>query len=147
VQAFTQGEQVVARLETGEELFEKLAELAKSHGVKAGVVVLGIGMLSRATLGYWNGREYATRELLRPHELVALHGTIAEVDGVPSLHLHAGLAGPDHELVGGHLMRGTVGALVELYVQRFPGHTFGRPLDESLGLRRLDLHPGPSPPV
>jgi predicted DNA-binding protein with PD1-like motif len=130
------------RLDEGDDLFERLTEFARRHEVRAASVVEGIGMFRRSTVGYWNGREYDPMELAVAHEVVGMHGSIAEVDGAPSLHLHVSLAGPDHRVVGGHLLRATVGVLAEILVISFPGRTFGRALDESLGLRRLDLEPG-----
>lgn len=143
MQEVVEGDRAVLRLDAGEELFESFRGFATRQKVRAGIVVEGIGMLREATLGYWDGRQYAPHEMTVPHELVALHGSIAEVDGAPSLHLHAALAGPDHRVIGGHLLRGVVGVLVETYVTTFPERRFGRPLDESLGLRALDLAPGP----
>lgn len=133
------------RLHEGEDLFPALEAFATRETVRAGVVVSGIGMLRSATVGYWNGQEYEWKETAEPMELVALHGSIAVVDGAPSVHLHVGLAGRDHRLVGGHLKRATVGVLGELYVETFPDRTFGRPMNESVGLRGLDLEPGPAP--
>jgi predicted DNA-binding protein with PD1-like motif len=130
------------RLADGDDLHEALAAFAQRHGIRAAMVVSGIGMVATATLGYWDGAEYRPQQLTVPHELIALHGSIAEADGRPSVHLHAGLAGPDHRLVGGHVIRARVGVLGELYVATFPGRTFDRPIDERFGLRRLDLCPG-----
>jgi len=130
------------RLDDGQDLFETIGGFAAREGIRAGAVVFGIGMFRRATVGYWDGQQYRARELTVPHEVVGLHGTIAQADGRPSIHLHAALAGPDHALVGGHLMQATVGALQEMLVETFPGRTFGRPLAESFGLRMLDLEPG-----
>ncbi len=143
MQELIEADRAVLRLNLGEELFESFRSFSTRHRVRAGIVVEGIGMLREATLGFWNGREYVPHVLSAPHELVGLHGSIAEVDGTPSLHLHAALAGPDHRVLGGHLLRGVVGVVVEAYVTTFPNRTFGRPLDESLGLRTLDLAPGP----
>lgn len=133
------------RLDDGEELFDALTEFARREKVEAAAVHFGIGMFSRATVGYWDGQQYRQHELHEPHEVVALHGTIAVADGQPSVHLHAGLAGPDHRLVGGHLLRATVRYVGELSVQAFTGRAFGRPLVESFGLRILDLRPGEHP--
>jgi predicted DNA-binding protein with PD1-like motif len=132
------------RLDDGDDLFAQLRDFSGRHAVKAASVVEGIGMLKEAEIGYWNGQQYVPHRLSAPHELIALHGSIAEADGAPSLHLHAALGDPDHRVVGGHLLRATVGVLAELFVVSFPGRTFGRPLDETFGLRRLDLDPGPS---
>lgn len=140
MQAVAEGNHWMLRLDQGQDLFGSLADVARTHEIRAAAVVSGIGMLRDATIGYWNGAEYVRKELASPHELVGLHGSIAEADG-PSVHLHAALAGPDHSLVGGHLMRGTVWVLNEILIETFPGRTFGRPMDETLGLRKLDLEP------
>ncbi len=130
------------RLDDGQDLFATLTEFARREDIEAAVVVSGIGMVQRATIGYWDGTRYQTQELSVPHEVVALHGSIARADGVPSIHLHLAAAGPDHRLVGGHLMQATVGVLQEILLVAFPGRTFGRPMSEVLGLRMLDLEPG-----
>jgi uncharacterized protein len=143
MQELVDGERAVLRMDAGEELFDSLRAYAIRHRVRAGIIVEGIGMLKETTLGFWNGREYQPHQLTTPYELVGLHGSIAEVDGAPSLHLHATLTGADHRAVGGHLLGGVVGVIVEAYVTTFSGRAFGRPLDESLGLRTLDLAPGP----
>lgn len=142
MQAVSEGTRWMLRLDQGQDLFATLGDFARQHRIQAAVVVSGIGMLRNATVGYWNGSEYVRHELPEPHELVGLHGSIAEADG-PSVHLHAALAAPDHQIVGGHLMRGTVWVLNELFLETFPGRVWGRPMDETLGLRKLDLEPGP----
>ncbi|MCI4336038.1 MAG: DNA-binding protein [Thermoplasmata archaeon] len=145
MQRVRDGARWMLRLDEGQDLFATLAAFATEESIRAGVVVSGIGMLRRATLGYWNGREYSPMELKVPHELVALHGSIAVVDGAPSIHLHASVSGPEHQTVSGHVMQATIGILGEIYVETFPNRTFGRPMNESVGLRGLDLEPGPQP--
>ena len=145
MQSVHDGPRWILRLDDGQDLFAALDGFARKEGVGAAAIVSGIGMFRSATFGYWDGREYRPQELSVPHEVVALHGTIAQVDGNPSIHLHGAVAGPDHRLVGGHLIRATVGVLQEVVIETFPGRTFGRPLVESWGLRMLDLEPGPNP--
>jgi uncharacterized protein len=140
MQAVAEGTRWMLRLDQGQDLFVTLSDFARQHEIRAAAVVSGIGMLRDAAVGYWNGSEYARKDLPEPHELVGLHGSIAEADG-PSLHLHAALAAPSHQLVGGHLIRGTVWVLNEIVIETFPGREFGRPIDETLGLRKLDLEP------
>ena len=142
MQSVHDGSRWMLRLDDGQDLFDTLRNLAREEQLRAAVVLSGIGMLQRSTIGFWNGSEYQPRELVDPHELIALHGSIADADGEPAIHLHVGLAGSDHRLVGGHLLRGTVGILAEVYLEAFPGRVFGRPLNESFGLRMLDLEPG-----
>ncbi len=145
MQAVQQGTEWMLRLDDGQDLFETLSSFAEREHVTAAAVLFGIGMFRTATFGYWDGQQYRPEELKVPHEVVALHGSIARADGAPSIHLHGAVAGPDHRLVGGHLLRATVGVLQEMVVSTFPGRTFGRPLVESWGLRMLDLEPGRNP--
>lgn len=145
MQSVREGSRYLLRLDDGQDLHATLAAFAEREGIRAGAVLFGIGMFRRATLGYWDGHQYQPRELDSPHEVVALHGTIARAEQAPSIHLHSAVAGPDHRLVGGHLIRATVGALQEVGLETFPGRTFGRPLDESWGLRILDLEPSSDP--
>ncbi len=144
MQVARQGTTLVVRLDSGDDLFARLVEISRAERIGAGIVVSGIGMLRDLELGYYDGSTYQRREFREPHELVALHGSIARVEEAPSLHLHAGLAGPDHRLVGGHLFRARVEILNEILLETFPGRTFGRP-EISPGLRALDL--GPTPPT
>jgi predicted DNA-binding protein with PD1-like motif len=142
MQSVRDGSRWMLRLDDGQDLFDALSAFAEREGVRAGAVLFGIGMFKAASFGYWDGKQYVPHDLAVPHEVIALHGTIARADGRPSVHLHAAVAGPDHRLVGGHLLRATVGVLQEVVVETFPGRTFGRPLVESVGLRMLDLEPG-----
>jgi uncharacterized protein len=145
MQTVRDGTRWMVRLDDGQDLFETLVAFAREHHIRAAAIVFGIGMFRTATFGYWDGKEYRPEELKVPHEVVALHGTIAEVDATPSIHLHGAVAGPDHRLVGGHLLRATVGVLQEVVIEEFAGRVFGRPLNESWGLRMLDLAPGDHP--
>jgi len=145
MQSLRDGTRWMLRLDDGQDLFEALTAFAREHRVRAAAVLFGIGMFRSATFGYWDGQQYRPQELTAPAEVVALHGTIAEADGAPSVHLHGAVAGADHRLVGGHLLRATVGVLQEVTIEEFPGRVFGRPLNESFGLRMLDLAPGEHP--
>lgn len=145
MQALHDGTRWMLRLDDGQDLFETLSSFAARENIRAGTVVFGIGMFRRATFGYWDGSKYVPHELTVPHEVVALHGTIARADDAPSLHLHGAVAGPDHRIVGGHILRATVGMLQEVLVETFPGRTFGRPMVESFGLKMLDLEPPKEP--
>ncbi|HTZ61983.1 MAG TPA: DUF296 domain-containing protein [Thermoplasmata archaeon] len=145
MQAIRDGSDWVLRLDDGQDLFETLVGFAEREKVTAAMVLSGIGMFRTATFGYWDGQQYQPEELTVPHEVVALHGSIARADGAPSVHLHGAVAGPDHRLVGGHLLRAKVGVLQEVALRLYPGRTFGRPLVESWGLRMLDLEPGAHP--
>jgi predicted DNA-binding protein with PD1-like motif len=141
MQAVSDGPRWMLRLAEGERLPDAFVELARTHRIRAAAVPMGIGQLREARVAFWNGSEYVPRDLTTPVELVSLSGSIAEAEGEPSVHLHATLGLADHSAVAGHVISATVGLLVESLVVGFPGRTFSRPFDESLGLRRLDLGP------
>ncbi|MCI4326435.1 MAG: DUF296 domain-containing protein [Thermoplasmata archaeon] len=139
MQAVSDGARWMVRLVEGERLPDVFVEFARAHGIRAAAVPMGIGQLTQVRLAFWNGTEYVPREIPTPVELVSLSGSIGEAEGEPSVHLHATVGLADHSTVGGHLVSGTVGLLVESLVETFPGRAFPRPFDESVGLRRLEL--------
>jgi uncharacterized protein len=143
MQVVGEGPRWMLRLETGEEILGTLGRWAGSVGVRAAAVPMGIGQLTQATLGFWNGQEYEKREVTSPVELIALQGSIAEAEGEPSVHLHAAVGDRAHATISGHVLRATIGLLGELLVVSFPDHRFERPMDESVGLRRLRLDAPP----
>jgi predicted DNA-binding protein with PD1-like motif len=139
MQAVAEGSRWMVRLVEGERLPDAFAEFARANAIRAAAIPMGIGQLTATRVAFWNGSEYVPRDLATPVELVSLAGSIAEADGEPSVHLHATLGLADHTAVAGHLVSGTVGLLVEAVLETFPGQTFARPFDESVGLRRLEL--------
>lgn len=141
MQAVSDGMRWMLRLSEGEELLESLGAFADAHELSAAAVAMGIGQLASAELGFWNGADYERRTIGEHRELVSLGGSIARSDGRPSVHLHASLGGRDLSVVAGHLFRGTVGVLAELLVVPFPALSWDRPMNESIGLRILDLAP------
>jgi predicted DNA-binding protein with PD1-like motif len=145
MQSVRDGTRWMLRLDDGQDLFEALSAFARENDIGAAAVLFGIGMFRSAAFGYWDGQQYRPHEISTSHEVVALHGTIARADGVPSVHLHAAASGPDHRLVGGHLLRATVGVLQEVMIETFPARVFDRPMVESWGLRMLDLGPSGTP--
>ena len=145
MQRIQDGARLVVRLDDGDDVLGRLTALADAEGWRAAFVVAGIGGIGAGALGYWNGKEYEPKAIAEFHELVALTGSIARVDGKPSVHLHASLGKRAHAVVAGHVLALTVENLAELYIETFPGRTWGRPINESLGLRTLDLDPEPDP--
>ena len=88
MQAVRDGTRWMVRLDDGEDLLGSLTEFARREDLRAAAILSGIGMIRRATLGYWDGSQYRPQELTVPHEVVGLHGSIARSEGAPSIHLH-----------------------------------------------------------
>jgi predicted DNA-binding protein with PD1-like motif len=105
--------------------------------LKSGIVVFGIGMIKDFELGYYNGNEYEFTAFEEPAELVAMHGTIATVDGRPSIHLHVGVATNDLTMKGGHLNKATVNGMVEMGIIKLTDVEFKRWKNDATGFTEL----------
>jgi len=132
-----EGNTVLIKLDDGEDLMEKLTEALSLLRVRHGVILTGIGMLKDFEIGYYNGEEYEKKMHEEPHELVAMHGSVAWVDGKHDLHIHVGLAGKDHRLIGGHLLKAKVCVLNEISVLATERIEITRKHDDATGLRQM----------
>jgi hypothetical protein len=139
-QKLRDGDKLAIKLDHGDDLFSSLYRIAEEESVHAGYVVAGIGMLRGSRVGYFHGDRYEQRTFEEPRELVSLQGSIATMDGKPNAHLHVGLAGRDHQVVGGHLFQATVQITNEIMILVFPGRVFARQ-PKGMILRELDLCP------
>lgn len=112
--------QIVASLTEGEDIHGCIVEICRREGVGMGRVA-GIGGASRLVLGVWNHSKnaYDTLEKRGAMELTSLAGNICTADGEVSVHLHAAAADDSFRVFGGHLIQGTAGIVVELYI--YPG--------------------------
>jgi len=130
---------IFIRLHQDEELFDCLKEVCVACDVKVGVVVSGIGMLKQAELNFFkNHGEYSQVLLPEPLELVSLSGNIIFQDGEYMFHLHAVLARPNKDAVGGHLSKGKVNVTNEIVILKSDA-PLRRKLDPATGLKSLSL--------
>ena len=109
-------DELIVKLEDGEDLLEKLAELGIGSGL-----AWGIGMLRGVRLGYWTGSGYEEHRVEEPTELLALQCNLSRKDGEPFPHCHAVLGRQDGTVVGGHLLAATVHNVNELYIKKLSG--------------------------
>ncbi len=129
---------VVLKLNDGEDLFGCLKRAIGEFGIKSGIIVSGIGMLRDIEIGYFQDGAYEWKTYEKPHELIAFHGSISTA-GEEVIHIHCGLAGPEHQLIGGHLNSAKVCVLNEILIRKFETITFERVLSESSGLKELRI--------
>ncbi|MGC9072411.1 MAG: PCC domain-containing protein, partial [Acidilobus sp.] len=72
-------------------------------------------------------------------ELTSAIGSVAVgEDGRPSVHIHVTVSLPDHKPTGGHLLKGVVSPLAEVFIVGFDA-TLRRALDKSIGLQALSV--------
>lgn len=129
------------QLERGDEVKEKLRELADEHGIGA-AVVRGLGAADRGELDFYHLAETRHESLAvdEPTEVASLQGNLSRgEDGRPVVHLHATLGRRDGSTVGGHVKQLVAGATLEIDLEVLPG-TLRRKLDPRVGLHVLDSY-------
>jgi predicted DNA-binding protein with PD1-like motif len=114
------GRVIVARLKTGSDLYLSLQEIVLKYGVKAAVILSGVGLLSKARLRNCKNlpeefpitdqnRYYASFEI--PLEILGISGNISMAEGKPHVHAHMVLSSVDDEkirVIGGHMIEGSI---------------------------------------
>ena len=127
---------VALKLDCGEDIFQCLNKAIEDFHIKSGYVLMGIGMLRDIEIGYFDGEKYLTKLIDEPHELISLQGSISTM-GEVVIHLHCSLAGPDHNIIGGHLSKGTVNVINEILIKKVDEIELGRNLNPRTGLKEL----------
>ena len=128
------GDTVVARIDKGEEIVEKVMELVSRERI-ALASVRALGAVNRFTAGVFKTeeKEYLSNEFQGSFEIVSLTGTVNTMEGRPYCHLHISAGNEKGEVFGGHLNRAEVSATCELVMQVIDGQV-DRRFDPDIGL-------------
>lgn len=134
-----EGNILVAKLDDGVDLFDSLRNIMDNIEEKCSVLISGIGMITDFKLGYYNSEtgDYEWKEYNEPMELLSLSGSFT-VNG--SVHIHAQVSGPDHDVKGGHLDGGRVFNVNEITMWVFNDIKMTRELDEVLEMTMLTVN-------
>ncbi len=103
------GRRLVGRLDKGADVMESLAEICRSHDVRA-AEVRAIGKLNQVVMSEYeqNARQFrASRRFDSSFEMISFNGNISERDGKLFVHAHVALSRElDNgiEMIGGHLV-------------------------------------------
>ncbi|MCD6573346.1 MAG: DUF296 domain-containing protein [Thermoplasmata archaeon] len=108
-----EGNFVVAKFEDGE-IIENLKALMKKLNARAAIILNGIGQFEHAVIGYFDGNDYIKKEIEGAAELVSLQGNIGRSQEDYIIHAHVTLGLKNHEIVGGHLIKGNVKVVNEI---------------------------------
>ncbi len=103
----------------GKDLVEEMYRLAEAEGVKSGVVLSGVGSLSRVIVHNPANKtwpmEIKATEKEGPVEMVSIVGAIGEIGGEELSpgkhhggHLHASFADKDGNVIGGIIRSGNI---------------------------------------
>jgi len=122
---------VLSRFMPDEDLFESLKKIAKDHGIERGVILSAIGSVKNVV--FVNVRSHAGLPVKKedmmeaeqpgPFELLSLEGNFfpSQEGGEPVIHLHAILGTSSGSVSGGHLLKATVFATVEIILGSLTG--------------------------
>ena len=120
------------RLKRGEDLMEAIRALCREKHIAAGVVLSGVGCVSRGRVRDASG--VTIRDIDEHCEIVSLNGTVSET----RCHIHIALSKEDLSTIGGHLCPGCiVNTTCELVIGELPGIAYGVEEDPETGYDEL----------
>ncbi len=130
---------IVVRIDRGEEILDKIGELAEKESIKL-ASVSALGAVNDFTVGVFNTAEkkYYSNEFKGAFEIVSLTGSINTMDGKFYTHIHMSAGNEKGEVFGGHLNRAVVSATCEMIVTVIDGE-IDRYADADVGLNLLKL--------
>lgn len=130
---------IVVRIDRGEEILDKIRELAIAENIKLASVT-ALGATNDFTVGVFNTAEkkYYANEFKGAFEIVSLTGTINTMDGQFYTHIHMSVGNDKGEVFGGHLNRAVVSATCEMTVTVIDGEV-DRYRDDDVGLNLFKL--------
>ncbi|MCI6184629.1 MAG: DNA-binding protein [Clostridiales bacterium] len=133
------GSTIVVRIDRGEEILDKIRELALKENIKLASVT-ALGATNDFTVGVFNTAEkkYYANEFKGAFEIVSLTGTINTMDGEFYTHIHMSAGNEKGEVFGGHLNRAMVSATCEMIVTVIDGEV-DRYHDDDVGLNLFKL--------
>ena len=119
---------VCLRLRRGDDLLLSLEELARREGLRAAVILSGVGCVTQARVRDASG--VTVRHITEPCEIVSLNGTVSAA----RCHVHIALSREDMTTLGGHLMAGTyINTTCELVLLEQGGVVYGVEQDAATG--------------
>ena len=125
---------IIARIDKGEEILDKVKEIALKENIKL-ASVQALGAISQFTVGVFktDEKKYLANEFEGAFEIVSLTGTINTMDGEFYAHLHRSAGDEKGQVFGGHLNRARVSATCEMVITVIPGNV-DRKYSEEIGL-------------
>lgn len=128
------GSTIVARIDKGEEILDKVKEIALKENIKL-ASINALGAVSEFTVGVFktDEKKYYSNEFKGYYEIVSLTGTINTMNDEFYTHLHMSAGDDTGKVFGGHLNRAIVSATCEMVINIIDGRV-DRYFDEEIGL-------------
>ena len=135
------GNQIVARMDRGEEILEQLKAICLKEDVKL-ASVSALGAVDDFTVGVYkvDEQKYYANHFEGAYEIVSLTGTVNTMEGAYYSHLHMSAGNDKGEVFGGHLNRAMISATCELVIHVIDGRVERRH-DEEVGLNLFEFLP------
>ncbi len=129
---------IVARLERGEDLYDRLTQLVQDNFVSSGSFQV-IGAVKRAKVGVFEHGKYEWTIHEGALEISSCTGNVAVKEGKPFVHCHAVLGDHKGTVISGHVGAGCiVEPTAEVHMQVYEGE-MSRRFDSDTGLWILDI--------
>ena len=125
---------IVARIDKGEEILDKIKEIALKENIKL-ANINALGATNDFTVGVYKIEEkkYYANEFKGNFEIVSLTGTINTMNKEFYTHIHMSAGNDKGEVFGGHLNRAIVSATCEMIINIIDGEV-DRFHDDEIGL-------------
>ena len=125
---------IALRLNPGDDLRQSLLAYCIDHTIDAAYLLSGIGSLHQAVIRFAN--QPTGTGLEQPLEILSLAGTLSR----HGVHLHIVVSDSDGQLVGGHLLDGSlIRTTAEIVLGVVPNVIFQRSLDPCTGYKELEI--------
>lgn len=133
------GNQIVVRMDCGEEIHERLAEVARREGIQL-AQVSALGATNDFEVGVYDvtNKVYCPNHFQGNYEIVSLTGTINTMNGEYYAHLHMSAGGADGSVVGGHLKWARISVTCEMIITVIDGMV-DRSFVPELGFNRFEF--------
>ena len=125
---------IIARIDKGEEILEKVKEIALKENIKL-ASISALGAVNDFTVGVFktDEKKYYSNSFQGYFEITSLTGTINTMNGEFYIHIHMSAGNEKGEVFGGHLNRAVVSATCEMVITIIDG-SVDRYFDEEIGL-------------
>lgn len=125
---------IIARIDKGEEILEKVKEIALKENIKL-ASISALGAVNDFTVGVFktDEKKYYSNSFQGYFEITSLTGTINTMNGKFYTHIHMSAGNEKGEVFGGHLNRAVVSATCEMVITIIDG-SVDRYFDEEIGL-------------
>ncbi len=134
------GRIISARLLAGSDLLNGIVEIAKKYQIRAGLITVCFGSLSKAEIrrsertkeGSRGTQRTAPQTLEGPISFLSAQGKVGiPRNGEPAIHMHGVIADPSGQVWGGHLFPGEnpTYATMDVVIQEVEGIEFAKIFD------------------